>query len=78
MIAFFGFFSPPPPGAEVWLGGEGFCGPHGATYQFPLELLLPKRSECVNFINPVVSWIVFGRFVYQSWLSDLKLESLLS
>lgn len=36
---------PAPPGAEIWFGGEGFAGPNHATYEFPVELLFPKKAE---------------------------------
>eukprot|EP00038_Savillea_parva_P012785 m.206937 g.206937 ORF g.206937 m.206937 type:complete len:743 (+) comp23523_c0_seq1:131-2359(+) len=44
---------PPPPGAVIWLGGEGYAGANHGTYEFPLDLLLPKRVEASNFLNPV-------------------------
>ena len=44
---------PPPDGAEIWLGGEGFAGDNSGGYQFPLDLLLPKREQVVNILNPV-------------------------
>eukprot|EP00041_Stephanoeca_diplocostata_P018383 m.384547 g.384547 ORF g.384547 m.384547 type:complete len:1033 (+) comp20995_c1_seq4:135-3233(+) len=43
----------PRPGEEVWLGGEGFAADNHDIYQFPLSLLLPRRSEATNFVNPV-------------------------
>mmetsp|Transcript_30837 Transcript_30837/g.92490 ORF Transcript_30837/g.92490 Transcript_30837/m.92490 type:complete len:702 (-) Transcript_30837:227-2332(-) len=44
---------PAPPGATVWLGGEGYGGENYGPYEFPLDLLLPKRAEALNFLNPV-------------------------
>eukprot|EP00037_Helgoeca_nana_P021239 m.213749 g.213749 ORF g.213749 m.213749 type:complete len:702 (+) comp25566_c0_seq2:81-2186(+) len=44
---------PVPPGAEIWLGGEGYAGENQGMYEFPVDLLLPKRTEVTNFLNPV-------------------------
>lgn len=44
---------PPGPDDVIWLGGEGYCGRNSGGYQFPVALLLPKRAEATNFINPV-------------------------
>eukprot|EP00040_Diaphanoeca_grandis_P034950 m.218484 g.218484 ORF g.218484 m.218484 type:complete len:712 (-) comp33268_c0_seq2:49-2184(-) len=44
---------PAPPNSVIWLGGEGFCGDNHETYQFPIDILFPKREECTNMVNPV-------------------------
>jgi hypothetical protein len=72
---------PAPAGAEIWLGGEGFAGGNHLKYQFPYTLLLPKRSECLNFASTVGSqrsisfiWCVSTNFVLGAlfWLPTLR------
>jgi hypothetical protein len=46
--------SPPPPGTDVWLGGEGYAGPNPgqALYQIPAAVLFPRRSDLTNLVSP--------------------------
>lgn len=54
--------TPPPPGVEVWTGGEGYPGKNVGLYQIPHTVLLPKRAELVNVLavtTPSASHVAF-------------------
>jgi hypothetical protein len=55
--------NPPPPGTDVWVGGEGYPGPQTNLYQVPHTILMPRRAELTNAMavtTPSASHVAFA------------------